>query len=64
MPNLTINNGGIITNAQIPSIDLRYGPYSSIEEAITILEGQLVPGLTIGIYDTGGCLYKRKYKKK
>ena len=57
MPNLTINNGGILVNGpDIPNIDLRYGPYNSLEEAIEILGDSMTPGLTIGINEGGGRL--------
>ena len=49
MGNLTVNNGGIIVNTNIPNIDLRYGPYKSLEIALAKLGGVLTPGLTIGI---------------
>jgi len=50
MSNLTINNGGIITNSRdLPNLDLRYGPYDSIESATEALGDLITPGLTIGI---------------
>lgn len=46
MSNLTINSGGIITNSKsLPNIDLRYGPYNSLDAAYDILSEVLVPGL-------------------
>ena len=55
MPNLTINNGGVISNSKnLPNLDLRYGPYDSISIAIEKLGNLLTPGLTIGIRKQNG----------
>ena len=57
MGNLTINNGGIITNStNLPNIDLRYGPYNSIQSAYELLGDQITPGLVIGVREGGGRL--------
>lgn len=54
MGNLTINNGGIITNStNLPNIDLRYGPYNSIQSAYELLGDQITPGLVIGVREGG-----------
>jgi len=55
MGNLTINNGGIITNSNnLPNIDLRYGPYNSLDSAYGSLGQSLVPGLVIGVIRDDG----------
>jgi len=54
MGNLTINNGGIITNStNLPNIDLRYGPYESVQEAYGALGNTIAPGLVVGIRVNG-----------
>ena len=63
MGNLTINNGGIITNSDtISNVDLRYGPYNSIEDANTSLNGHKVLGLTVGIRQRGGGIKEYWYQ--
>ena len=55
MGNLTINNGGIITNStNLPNVDLRYGPYNSLDQAYGSLAQSLVPGLVIGVIGDDG----------
>ena len=52
MGNLSINNGGIVTNKEgMPSIDFRYGPYASLSAAHAALsaDGLCAIGLTVGI---------------
>ena len=54
MGNLTINNGGIITNSiNLPNLDLRYGPYESVQEAYGALGNIITPGLVVGIRVNG-----------
>lgn len=63
MGNLTINNGGIIINSDtLPNVDLRYGPYNSIEDANTALNGHKIPGLTVGIKQAGGIIKEYWYQ--
>ena len=54
MGNLTINNGGVVTNStNVPNIDLRYGPYENISEAYRMLGSTITPGLTVGLIEDG-----------
>lgn len=66
MGNFAINNGGVQAIKEgLPSIDVRFGPYTSVAEAHTALsvDNLCAVGLTVGIISgniiTEYCSFKR-----
>ena len=52
MGNFTVQNGGVVASKKnLPSIDVRYGPYESVQAAHNALGAFRSIGLTVGIID-------------